>query len=202
MRTLSILICTLILSGCAANKSWQVVSTQDEFTDQRSCKIDYDSGYIKDIRRKVNGGIHYYPFVEKVNNTVIFGVQGDYKIPVGDVQIRIDNNKAISISYTETPVFYSATSKAKVDISYLKSEGIDNKILQSNIDEMMANVQKISSPFTATSGDKARLIIDQMKKGKLLKMRVIGFGTNSVSSNSGEYLLGEKFVDALNRCNI
>ena len=201
MKKIYLLACVIALSGCATT-TWTSKKSIDEFTDTGSCKIIYGSDFDKGFNKGL-GGIHYYPFIEKVNGEIIFGVQGDYKIPVGDVQIRIDKNQAITISYTETPVFYSASTTQPVDLSYMKNiEGIDQKAMQASMDAAMKNVQKISSPFTATDGKKAKLIIEQMKNGTELKMRVIGFGTNSVQSSSGKYKIDHQLITALNECGI
>ncbi|WBA15747.1 hypothetical protein [Salinivibrio proteolyticus] len=192
---------TIFLTGCAST-SWTAKNSVDEFTDKKSCKVVYGSDFGKGFSKGL-GGIHYYPFIEKIDGEIIFGVHNDYNIPVGDVQLRIDNNKAITISYTETPVFYSASTAQKVDLSYMKNiDGIDQKAMQSTIDSTMKNVQKISIPFTATSGGKANLIIEQMKKGSELKMRIIGFGTNSTQSTSGKYIIDSQFKLALEQCEI
>ncbi len=201
MKLLKIFLMVLLLAGCAGTAAWNAKQVQDEFTDKKSCKVTYGSnfgkGYVKSL-----GGIHYYPFIETFNNKVIFGIHNDYNSPVGDVQIRIDNNEAILISYTETPVYYTAT-KHNVDLSYLKNvEGIDQNAMQASIDASMKNVNKITSPYTATSSDKAKLIINQLKQGSKLKMRIIGFGTNSVASTTGEYELGESLITSLASCGL
>jgi len=190
----------VIISGCATT-SWTSKISVDEFTDKQSCKIVYGNDFGKSLNKGL-GGIHYYPFIEKAGEEVIFGVHNDYNIPVGDVQIRIDKNEAIIISYTETPVFYSASYKVP-DTSYMKDiEGIDQEVLQSTMKSSIENMQKIMSPFTATSGEKAQMIIKQMKSGSILKMRIIGHGTNSLQSTSGEYRLDEQLVTSLNACKI
>ncbi len=192
---------TVLCTGCAST-TWVTTTSKDEFTDKSSCKISYGSEFAKGFKKGL-GGVTYYPFIEKVNDETIFGIQNDYKMPVGDVQLRIDDNEAIIISYTETPVYYSASSAYKVDLSYMKNlEGVDQQAMQNTIDSTMKNVQKISSPFTATTGDKANLIIQQMKNGSVLKMRVIGFGTNSIQSTSGKYLIDSEFKMALDKCGI
>ena len=202
MKKISIIIFAVLVTGCATTTTWTAKQSVDEFTDKNTCKIVYGSDFGKGFNKGL-GGIHYYPFIEKVAGDVIFGVYADYNIPVGDIQIRVDNNEAITISYTETPIYYSATSAANVDLSYLKNiEGVDQKAMQASMDKAMQNVQKISSPFTATSGLKSEKIISQMKNGTELKMRVIGYGTNSVQSTNGSYKLDQQFVAALSECGI
>ena len=195
-----ILLFSLLAVGCSSS-NWVVKSQTDEFTDQSSCKIVYGSDFGRGFTKGL-GGIHYYPFIERSGNEVIFGIHNDYNIPVGDVQIRVDNNPAHTISFRETPVFYSATSKP-VDLSYLKNTpGIDHKVLQDSTNSMVEDINKMSSPYTATTGKKAIKIISQMRKGKTLKLRVIGFATNTVRSTTGKYNLGDGLSKALNSCGI
>lgn len=193
-------VLSTVITGCAAT-SWTSSSTKDEFTDETSCKVLYGNTFGREFV-KAQGGIHFYPFIERRQGQVIFGVHNDYGVPTGDVQVRVDNNEAVTISYTETPVFYSASSNA-VDLSYLKSvEGVDQEAMQTTLDESMKNIGKMSSPFTATSGDKAKKIIEAMKSGSIMKMRVIGFGTNSSATNVGEYTLNQDLLAALAECGL
>ena len=200
MKRVAVSVVLYLLTGCAAT-TWSVKNVQDEFTDKRSCKVIYGSDFGRDFV-KASGGIHYYPFIEKMNDEIIFGVHNDYNVPVGDIQIRVDNNDPVLISYSETPVSYTATNKA-VDLSYLKGvEGINQEAMQSSIEASMKNISKMSSPFTATSGEKAKQIISQLKAGQKMKMRVIGFGTNSIASTTGEFELGESLRASLAACGI
>ena len=201
MKIFALLFFLLTISGCAANP-WSVQKETDEFTDKTSCRVTYGSDFGRDVLKSYLGGIYYAPFIEKVNGEVIFGIRNDYNIPVGDVQIRIDENEAILISYTETPIFYAA-AKPSMDFSYMTGiDGINTEAMNTTMAETINNISKISSPFTATSGGKAKLIINQIKSGSRLKMRVIGFGTNSALSNTGEYSLGNNLKDALIGCGI
>jgi hypothetical protein len=81
-------------------------------------------------------------------------------------------------------------------------EGIDSEAMQNSMKASMENVQKMSSPYTATAGEKAEEIISQLRVGKMMKMRIIGFGVNSVASTTGEYTLGEDLRQALAACGI
>lgn len=200
MKRVFVLLTVVSMAGCASNP-WAVKSQQDEFTDQRSCRVVYGSDFQKGFVKSM-GGINYYPFVEKSNGSVIFGIHNDYNIPVGNVQIRIDQNDFIEITTSETPLKY-ASSSMKVDMSYLKNiEGIDAQAMQQSMSQTMDNVQKMSSPYTATSGEKAAKIISQLRKGSVLKMRIMGFGVNSAKSTTGEYKLGGGFLAALSKCGV
>ncbi|MEW8333930.1 MAG: hypothetical protein AB2692_23580 [Candidatus Thiodiazotropha sp.] len=90
MRSVITSIIVYLLAGCSTTTNWMVKNTQDEFTDKKSCMVVYGSDFGKSFV-KASGGIHYYPFIEKVNEEIIFGIHNDHNIPVGDVQIRIDN---------------------------------------------------------------------------------------------------------------
>ena len=81
-------------------------------------------------------------------------------------------------------------------------EGVDAEAMEKSMAATMENVQKMSSPYTATAGEKAEKIVDQLQVGKVLKMRIIGFGVNSVATTTGEYALGEDIKQALANCGI
>lgn len=200
MKRVLLSVFILSLSACAST-NWSVKNYQDEFTDQKSCRVVYGTDFGKGIVKGM-GGIHYYPFIENGPDGVIFGIYNDYNIPVGDVQIRIDGNSFIAISQSETPLRL-ASSTYEVDMSYMKNiEGIDAEEMQNSINATMENAQKMSSPYTATTGEKAEKIIGQLRVGKVLKMRIVGFGANSVASTTGEYALGEDIRQALTGCGI
>ena len=200
MKRIFIYVAVASIAGCATSP-WSAKNFRDEFTDQHSCRVVYGSDFQKGFIKGM-GGIHYYPFVEKDKDGVIFGIHNDYNVPVGNVQIRVDGNKFIEINSSETPLKYSPNT-LKVDLSYIKStEGLDANALQKSMDKTMKDVQRMSSPYTATTGEKAEKIIDQLRKGKVLRIRIMGFGVNSAASTTGEYNLGAGFNDVLSKCGI
>jgi len=200
MKQVLLSVLVLFLSACAST-NWSAKNYQDEFTDEKTCRVVYGTDFGKGIVKGM-GGIHYYPFIENGPDGVVFGIHNDYDVPVGDVQIRVDENGSIAISQSETPLRL-ASSAYEVDTSYMKGiEGIDAEAMQNSMNATMENVRKMSSPYTATTGEKAEKIISQLRVGKIMKMRIIGFGVNSVASTTGEYALGEELRQALAGCDI
>jgi hypothetical protein len=200
MKQILLSVLVLFLSACAST-NWSAKNYQDEFTDQKTCRVVYGTDFGKGIVKGM-GGIHYYPFIEIGPDGVVFGIHNDYDVPVGDVQIRVDGNSFIAISQSETPLRLSS-SAYEIDTSYMKDiEGIDAEAMQNSMNATMENVQKMSSPYTATTGEKAEKIISELRVGKMMKMRIIGFGVNSAASTTGEYALGEEFRQALAGCGI
>lgn len=200
MKQILLSIPVLFLGACAST-NWSAKNYKDEFTDQKTCRVVYGTDFGKGIVKGM-GGIHYYPFVENGPDGLVFGIHNDYDVPVGDVQIRVDGNSFITISQSETPLRLSS-SAYELDTSYMKDiEGIDAEAMQNSMNATIENVQKMSSPYSATTGEKAEKIISQLRFGKIMKMRIIGFGVNSVASTTGEYVLGEEFRQALAGCDI
>ena len=64
----------------------------------------------------------------------------------------------------------------------------------------MKNMTKTLSPYTATTGDKAWTILNEMLKGKKMIYRTIGI--NQAASTTGEVLLDESLLQSLKECGI
>jgi hypothetical protein len=144
---------------------------------------------------------HYYPFAAVKNGQIRFGVKcgGTIPIPVGSVQIRIDDNPAWTISSSETPV--DLVPQASVGQQPKTAPGeADDDTFNQMYNMSMKGMARIMSPFTATTGEKAQAIINQMAKGRKLKYRTIGM--NQAASTTGEYAIDESFVDGLIKCGI
>ena len=60
------------------------------------------------------------------------------------------------------------------------------------------------SPYTATTGDKAKAIVKEMLKGNVLIYRTLGFSQvpNYGGGTTGEFLLNGSLEVALNKCQI
>ena len=69
-----------------------------------------------------------------------------------------------------------------------------------NYENMMKNMTKTLSPYTATTGDKAWTILNEMLKGKKMIYRTIGL--NQAASTTGEVLLDESLLQSLRDCGI
>ena len=188
----------VLLASCSTSM-WNAKMTVDEFTDETRCKVSVGSSVGKSLVKSF-GGIHYYPFIARANGELIFGVENDYNVPLGDAQVRVDSNQMVEISAVDTPIFM-APKQPTVDMSYLgNTPGIDAKALQKSVNDMTAKIQANASPFRAVGGDKARKIIRQLLDGKTLKIRIIGI--NQIASTTGEWELDDSLPAALSECGI
>jgi len=195
----------LTLSGCAAVPSpkveWVSRTNIDEFTDKKTCSVTVGSLYTQNSVYTYSN--HYYPYVDVVNGEARVGVKsgGRVKIPVGDVQIRIDTNKAWTISSSETPLDYVPEGTLRNMELYAKNLPVQNQELVKNTYKVtMESAARAMSPFTATTGDKAHSILREMLSGKTIKYRTIGL--NQAASSTGEYPLGESLKIALKQCGV
>lgn len=181
--------------------AWISNETIDEFTDIKKCSVSVGSYYTTDSVYTVNN--HFYPYIEIVNGDLRLGVKsgGRYLIPVGDVQLRIDDNQSWSINSSETPIDYAPQGAVNYMEDYAKNLPEEKRVLlQETYKATMQTTARAMSPFTATTGDKARTILKQMQSGKKIKYRTVGL--NQTGSTTGEYQLGPSLNEALNKCGI
>lgn len=203
MRNRIVVFTAIALAGCASNQpevKWISVKNTDEFTDASSCKVTVGSLYTnKNVYTEMG---KYYPFIEQVNGQLRVGLQsgGQYKIPVGNAQLRIDSNKAWDISTSETPLDLAPTF-ANFKPAYLDNLSDDQKaMVAASYESAMEVSAQAMSPFTATTGEKAEKIVKEMLAGKSLKYRTVGL--NQAASSTGVYDLDMSLQNALIDCGI
>ena len=184
------------LSGCASSPlsgaTWKPVSTTDAFTDVTTKMVTV--GEFETSRGIYTKSMSLYPFVGTREGELIVGVRsgGRYRIPTGQIQMRIDDNPAWTIATEETPLHLVP------DVQGLPPLTGDEKIDASISDaqkKMMASVQRTMSPFTATTGDKAKKILSEMLSGKKLIYRMVGI--NQAGTTTGEVLLDGSLSQSL-----
>ncbi|EHK1074262.1 TPA: hypothetical protein NKV10_002248 [Vibrio parahaemolyticus] len=196
----SILLLPVFLSACATSPSvhWVADSSVDEFTDESRCKVTVGSVYTGNSVYSEVGKL--YPFVEQVDGELRVGVMsgGKYQVPVGTVQLRIDSNKAWTITNAETPVDKSIDFSA-MNSYYENLPEDQQQIVKSAIETSKQTTNQMLQPYTATTGDKARSILNEMLQGKTIIYRSEGV-TNS--GTTGKYELDESLKAALKQCKI
>lgn len=138
-----------------------------------------------------------YPFVGYIDGELLVGVRsgGKFRIPVGNIQLRIDEHDAWTIMTSETP-----TDLMGIPTSALPPiEGLtpDMAAAVEGTQKMMSG---IISPFTATTGEKAQAILKQMLSGNVLKYRSVGF--NQQTSTTGEVELDSSLRESLIQAGI
>jgi len=196
-KLLVVLIAAALLAGCASGSGsiWKAVESQDQFTDEVTKMVTV--GEWKNTSLLVTKSFNYYPFVGMHNGEIHVGLRsgGRYRVPTGTVQIRVDNNKAWTISPEETPLFL-VPSLPKTPIA---APGMTELVEQTTA-LAMANAAKIMSPYTAATGDKAKSILKEMLVGKVVKYRTVGL--NQAASTTGEVIIDESFVQSLRQIGI
>jgi hypothetical protein len=205
------LVSVFLLTSCATKPKveWIASTDFDPFTDQTACSVTTGSLYTQSSVYTYTN--HLYPFIEVVHGELRVGLKsgGKYKVPVGDIQLRIDKNKAWDISTNETPVETSVSAKdnPQVDVisEYTKNLPAEQRELVINSYKVAMNsTGKMFSPYTAATGDKAKAILKEMLKGNTLIYRTIGFSQvpNYGGGTTGEFMLNKSLQVALNKCQI
>ncbi|MEF1207434.1 hypothetical protein, partial [Photobacterium damselae] len=121
---------------------------------------------------------------------------GKIKIPVGNIQLRIDGNKHWNITTSETPLDLAPKSTADISI-YTHNLPDEQRIL---VESSIKDSAKILSPYTMARGDKAKKIIKEMLNGKKIIYRTIAI--NQGGSTTGEFVLDHSLKIALDQCGI
>ena len=212
MKHISILITLTVLAGCASTTpkvEWVASTEVDQFTDKTACSVTTGSLYTQSSVYTYNN--HLYPFIEVVKDELRVGIKsgGKYKVPVGDVQLRIDKNKAWNISMSETPVIAKPNpqASAQVDVmtEYAKSLPPEQQELVVNsYKAAMNSTGQMLSPYTVATGDKAKAIVKEMLQGSILIYRTLGFSNVPTygGATTGEFVLDGSLQAALNECKI
>lgn len=180
----------MLLASCQTSptKLWVASLSTDRFTDVQTKMVTVGSFQSGGALYTQTG--KYYPFVGNKNGLIYVGIRsgGSYRIPTGTVQIRIDENTAWTITPEETPVdLVPGTAPAAT-----AAAGVPQ--------EMMASMSKMLSPYTATTGKKARDIIKEMAAGKVIRYRTVGL--NQAASTTGEVQIDASFIEAIQSIGI
>lgn len=211
MKYLSIFISMSILAGCASTSpkvEWVASSEFDRFTDQTTCSVTTGSLYTQSSVYTYNN--HLYPFIEVVKGELRVGIKsgGKYKVPVGNVQLRIDKNKAWDINMSETPVTETPNAQASSQVDLMTEYAKDlppeqQALVMNSYKAAMNSTNKILSPYTVATGDKAKAIVKEMLEGETLIYRTLGFSSVANSTGTtGEFLIDDSLKTALNKCQI
>ncbi|GFZ70599.1 hypothetical protein PSE10C_13410 [Pseudomonas amygdali pv. eriobotryae] len=190
-RIIALSMFAFSLGGCASGAVWKATGSTDEFTDKTIMMVttgDFSSG-----SSIMTSSLKFYPVVRKEGGQVYVGVMsgGRFKIPVGTVQLRIDQNEAWTITPQETPV-----SSMPAPPQYVLNLPPEQAAIVKNAQEQaMINATQMMSPYTITGGDKAKKILRQMLSGKVLKYRVVGI--NQAASTTGEVALDPSLAGSL-----
>lgn len=192
------------LSGCAttlptAGPTWGALQRTDRFTDQQSCRVTLIAAVRMDALRPV---LRYYPYVERRGAEVRVGLMAhpSMPMPVGAIQLRIDDLPAWSIGTSETPIDSVVITAQQLTAQLPSvSDPAQAEAMRRSAEAMSATMTRSASPYTATTGEKARDILNQLRSGARLIYRTTGA---NASSTTGEAPLGPEFIQALQECGL
>jgi hypothetical protein len=162
----------------------------DRFSDETTCRVQPSEAIVDDVYSQFGVSsasrvFAIYPYVERRKGGIRVGMIGFRNIPIGETQLRIDQNPAWTISPSETPV---DSGSPVVGVPPEIAASVGNSIAQT------------LSPFTATTGAKAQQILAQLRAGSRVISRRVG--PNAAASTTGEITLGADFNAALSKCGI
>jgi len=197
MRILLLLAIAILTVGCATNnQQWKAVEKTDPFND--SAPLLVTTGHYASGDSVVTRHMKLYLVVRKDEDKLSVGVMsgGRFPVPVGAVQIRVDDHNTWNISPSETPDYAIPDSNYWAGTSgYPQSDEVSKTQAQ-----MMENVSRATSPFTLAGGEKAAEIIKQMAGGKKVIYRATMIG--QPSSTIGEASIDQSFIDSLSKIGI
>lgn len=190
-RTIALVAAAIALGGCASGSVWKATGTTDEFTDKTTMMVttgDFTAG-----SSIITSSLKFYPVVRKEGGEIYVGLMsgGRFKIPVGTVQLRIDQNEAWTITPQETPV--SMMPEAPQYALNLPPE--QDELVKNAQAQAMTNMAQVMSPYTIAGGDKAKKILKQMLAGHTLKYRTVGI--NQAASTTGEVEIDPSLAQSL-----
>lgn len=190
-RIIAIAAAALALGGCASGSVWKATGSTDEFTDKTTMMVT--TGNFTAGSSIVTSSLKFYPVVRKEGGEIYVGLMsgGRFKIPVGTVQFRVDQNEAWTITPQETPV----SMVPEIPQVALNLPPEQAELVKSAQAQAMTNMAQVMSPYTVTGGDKARKILKQMLSGQKLKYRTVGI--NQAASTTGETLIDQSLADSL-----
>lgn len=185
------------LTACVST-TWNATNHYDDFTDTKICRVERGTQAGRDFARGFTGIYftqHFY--AENYNGEIRAGVRTEPPLPIGgDIQIKV-GTKLYTLTSQDTPIDVAPTVPMNTGMMK-KSMG---KGYADSIKVMTENIQKLSSPYRAYTGKKAKALLRNITNtpGEI-KFRVIG--VNSVTSGTGAFTVGKDFKDALAVCNI
>lgn len=202
MRKLIIAAIAVGLTACGStpqvNEFWVVDTDHDEFTDKSRCMVTTGSKYQNG--RAYTENFKIYPFVEVTEKGVVVGVKsgGTHKIAVGDVQLRIDNNPARTLSAQNTPVELLSENKGQYDDILKALDESQREQFEKVMDTTNSIAAKMLAPFTAVDGSEAEKILKEMLSGNTLIYRQVGL--TAATSTTGSFKLDPSLKRGLEQC--
>lgn len=208
INTMVVALSSLFPSYVSAD--WITTLDVDIFTDEVACEIiavdSYNSVLGMGERKHVTQTGALYPLIRYKNGSLSVGVKagGTIPLPPGDIDFRVDRNKAWKIKSIETP----KDLVTEIDVPSMPVLQLPNlteqqqKAYEDSLAQTMQSIKDLtaySSTYTMASGDKAQKIIAEMLQGDRLIYR------SSTQVNMGIELsgfadLGDPFISKVREC--
>ena len=186
MKRISLFLLVVTLAGCSAatptqwKNEWVATKWTDSFSDEEFCMVTY--GTTPDGVVALQNSTMFYPFVGFKSDSLTVGVRsgGQFRIPVGDVQIRIDERESWTITTLETPIAFSPAAGT------------------AQAGAVTETFTRSLSPFTSTTGERAERLLAEMESGATIRYRTVAM--NQPGSTTGQVEIDESFGVALAAC--
>ncbi len=198
----------LAITGCASTSEpagpWAASVKHDRFSGDVECFVSTGDFFTE--TSVVTSNNKYYPLIQVKNGVLMVGVRsgGRFPIPVGDVKIRVDANKAYDISITETPVEQKLDPiMASMKATYESLPEDQKKLVMAAIDNANKTQKAMVSTYTVATGEKAKAILEEIKHGrKLIYQAGIYASMPALQSSIGEVLINDSFRKSLSDCGV
>lgn len=192
-QTATALLILSLLGACAvAPPKWQATNYHDEFTEAKICRVEYGTANQRQFGRTLSGTYFAHNFYAENNNGQIrAGVRSEPAIPIGgDIQIKV-GSKLYTLTSSDTPL----------DVTPAMPTPQGSEQFNNDYKNMVTNIQQLSSPYRAYTGQKAKALIkDLVQTGGEVKFRVVG--VNTALSKTGTFMVDENFKTALKECGV
>jgi hypothetical protein len=178
---------------------WTTEKHIDNFTDVETCKVMPGSKFSRAfVFGMAEGLLHWYAisyfYAERRGDEVRAGFTNDKNLPImGDIQVRVDQNPAVTITAADTPV----DTGPHIDIPQM--QGVTPEV-KAQIEKSMKGALAQMSPYRDFAGEKAVDLLRQIVNGKKAIWRSIG-GVNNAPEDAAEIRING-LDDALKECGI
>ena len=197
IKTVLLGVAVGLLPACVTN-GWNAINQYDEFTDTKICRVERGTQAGRDFARGFTGiyfSQHFY--AENHNGEVRAGVRTEPPLPIGgDVQIKV-GNKLYTLTSADAPIDIAPT----IPMDTSAAENAMGKEYAATLQNMSKDIQKLSSPYRAYTGNKAKALLRNIANAQgEVKFRVVGI--NAAASATGSFTVNEEFTTALQACGI
>ncbi|AZL68208.1 hypothetical protein EJA05_10895 [Pseudomonas oryziphila] len=195
--TTAVLAVALSLGGCAVSKpTWRATSSTDESTNKMTMMVS--TGDTDSASWFFTRPVYYFPVIRKDGDELLVGVMsgGRVRLPVGTVQLLVDQHEAWTITPQENPLSLSPAVFQK-DVT---DSGEHAEIVKNAEKQAMDAATQMMSPYTLASGEKAKQIIRDLVAGQKLQYRIVAI--DQAASTTGEAVIDRSFSQALRAIGI